>query len=434
MDPLGNGKPSAPVGIMREVLASRIAADIRAKRLKPEDFSLLLEDTLLRDSVARQVQGVWPALPGMGGGRDINSPDWHTKNAVRGLVRERGRIKALSRHLDTPSAELPDMWVRFRKRAFVVTGAALAVVALSALLLLGTGAPPPILWVTLVLGSVGIAAGASMLLVRGATEFYLPRREQLAEDIAELKQSGGASGRVERLRGAVAAIDAGNVVEAANCIECSEYEVDGRIASACRSVEFSDLGGEKGKDIAGGIGTILRKHLGLAERLSARAAAAEAVQGVSAAGTPSERASAECASAVPTGLGEQEAVGNWRFASGDCAAKEAERLGIARYGTAGVAILDWASADEVPLSVRVRCSVACPSCGSRSSLEIDCPTDYDMPGGPKATCPMCSSRVDFSVWPRTVSKTRRLLVTGTLFSHPIGCHEGTPVITIDSVE
>lgn len=124
---------------------------------------------------------------------------------------------------------------------------------------------------------------------------------------------------------------------------------------------------------------------------------------------------------------------NWKCESGTQCAQEADKQGLVRYGTAGVAIVRWSSKEKAPASVRLLGSVTCPNCSTPMAFEVDCDTDCDLLSGPKVTCPKCSSRVDFSVWARQSQEGPSMFVTGSVFSRTAGNAGTMPVVSVTRV-
>ena len=126
-------------------------------------------------------------------------------------------------------------------------------------------------------------------------------------------------------------------------------------------------------------------------------------------------------------------MSNWKCESGTQCAQEADKQGLVRYGTAGVAVVTWTSKDKAPSTIHLSGSVTCPSCQTAASFETDCDTDCDLLSGPKVNCSKCSSRVDFSVWARKSDGAPRLFVTGMVYSRTSGTGATMPVVTINAV-
>lgn len=126
-------------------------------------------------------------------------------------------------------------------------------------------------------------------------------------------------------------------------------------------------------------------------------------------------------------------MNNWKCESGTQCAEEADKQGVVRYGTAGVAVVSWTSRDKAPSKVHLSGSVTCPSCQAAASFETDCDTGCDLISGPNVTCPRCSSRVVFSVWARKSDGAPRLFVTGQVLSRASGMDGTLPVVSVTSV-
>lgn len=104
-------------------------------------------------------------------------------------------------------------------------------------------------------------------------------------------------------------------------------------------------------------------------------------------------------------------MSSWVYEQGDGCAWAADKAGIARYGSVGVAIARWSYVGHPPEYTKIEGSVECPSCRRESAFSVDTMSGCDSFG--EATCASCGSTADLAVWAKGTRQQPILYVTAS---------------------